>query len=308
MSTPMMTSSNERSSSESEIGGVRLSHPDRVLYPEQGITKLEPAGYYEQIADWIMPYIERRPLTLLRCPEGRKKQCFYQRHMNESLDPAIRPIRVKEKHSMVSYVSIDSLSGLIALTQMGALELHTWGARKERIEYPDQLIFDLDPDPSVSWEALKAAALKLRGRISDLGLGAFLKTTGGKGLHIVVPITPKHDWTFAKDFSKSVAHSIVRENPERYTATMSKAKRKGKIFIDYLRNAKTATAVCVYSTRARFGAPVSAPLHWDELKRDIRGDFTIRTVPKRLDRLRKNPWDNFEAARTPITGKMMKQL
>jgi bifunctional non-homologous end joining protein LigD len=257
-----------------------------------------------------MPHIEGRPLTLVRCPEGHKKHCFYQRHTYESLDPAILAIRIKEKGSVASFVSIDSLPGLIALEQMGVLELHMWRARNPQIDRPDQLVFDLEPDPPVSWDSLTVAAFMLRARLSDLGLGAFLKTTGRKGLHIVVPITPRHEWPFAKDFAKSVAHSIVRENPKCYTATMSKAKRKGKIFIDYLRNAKTATSVCAYSTGARSGAPVSAPLRWDELKakKDVREDFTIRTIPKRLALLRKNPRDDFADARTAITDRMMKQL
>src|SRR5439155_2347673 len=206
--------------------------------------------YYEKVADSMLPHAVGRPLTLVRCPEGHTKQCFYQRHTNETLDPAIRAIRVKEKKSTASYVAIDSLSGLIALVQMGVLELHTWGSRREHIARPDRLVFDLDPDPLVSWKELKKAAQILRSRLSDLGLGTFLKTTGGKGLHIVVPITPKQDWNFVKDFCKAVAEGVVRSAPDQYTATMSKAKRKGKIFIDYLRNARTASAVCAYSTRA----------------------------------------------------------
>jgi bifunctional non-homologous end joining protein LigD len=294
---------------EIEIAGIKLTHPDRILYPEQGITKLDLARYYEKIADSMLTHVAGRPLTLVRCPEGYAKQCFYQRHTNESLDPAIRAIRVKDKKSTASYVSIDSLSGLIALVQMGVLEIHTWGARAESIEQPDQLIFDLDPDPTVPWRALKEAALTLHKRVSDLGLSGFLKTTGGKGLHLVVPVTPKKNWTFVKEFTKALAQSIVHESPDRYTATMSKAKRKGKIFIDYLRNAKTATAVCAYSTRARAGAPVSLPLRWDELKNDdVRAEFNIYTVPKRLERLKKDPWADFEAARRTITDGMMKQL
>lgn len=300
--------SNGSSCQKTQIAGIKLTHPNRVLYPEEGITKIELARYYEAVADWIMPHIERRPLTLVRCPEGHEQQCFYQRHAQGALDPAIHRVKVKEKGSVVSYLAIDSLAGLIALAQMGILEIHTWGARSERIEQPDQIIFDLDPDRTVGWSALKQAALILRKRLTGLGLPAFLKTTGGKGLHLVVPIVPQHDWSFIKAFTKTVAQSVVRENPERLIATMSKAKRKGKIFIDYLRNAKTATAVCAYSTRARSRAPVSTPLRWEELQHDVRGKFTIRTVPERLARLKKDPWDGFEAARTALTDKMLKQL
>jgi bifunctional non-homologous end joining protein LigD len=306
--TSKVASSENHSSAATEIAGIQLTHPERVLYPDQGITKIELARYYEEIADWIMPHLSDRPLTLVRCPEGYKKQCFYQRHAQDSLDEAIHRVKVKDNGATVSYVAVDSLNGLIALVQMGVLEIHTWGARRDHIDQPDQLIFDLDPDPTVSWNALKEAAVMLRARLADLGLSAFLKTTGGKGLHVVVPIAPKQHWNVVKEFTKSVAQSLARENPERFTATMSKAKRKGKIFIDYLRNAKTATAVCAYSTRARSGAPISVPLRWQELKDDVREEFTVRNVPKRLSRLKKDPWDGFDAARTTITERMLKKL
>jgi bifunctional non-homologous end joining protein LigD len=306
--TPAPKPASSHSNGAHEIAGIKLTHPDRILYPEQGITKGDLARYYEEIADWILPHVEGRPLTLVRCPEGHKKQCFYQRHSRESLAPAIHSVPIKEKGSAVPYLYIDSLSGLIALVQIGVLELHTWGSRKERIEQPDRLIFDLDPDPSVPWQALKEAAQRLRSRLADAGLAAFLKTTGGKGLHVVVPIVPKENWEFAKKFSKGVADGIVREAPEKYIATMSKAKRKGKIFIDYLRNARTATAICAYSTRARAGAPVSVPLDWEELSEDVRTKFTIRNVPQRLGRHHKDPWEGYEAARATITAAMMKRL
>ncbi|MGH7848540.1 MAG: DNA ligase D, partial [Candidatus Binatia bacterium] len=291
------------------IGGIPLTHPDRVLYPEQNITKRELALYYEKIADWIMPHLENRLLTLVRCPEGRSKQCFYQRHARAGLHGSVRRIPVREARAVKSYVAVDSLTGLIALVQMGVLELHTWGSRLQRLGQPDRLIFDLDPDPALPWEDLRQAALALRARLSDLGLGSFVKTTGGKGLHVVTPIAPKQDWELIREFSRLVAHSIVREDPARYTATTSKTKRKGKIFIDYLRNARAATAVCAYSTRARPGAPVSVPLDWEGLGTDVRSDhFTIRDVPQRLARLRRDPWRDYESARRPVTRALMKKL
>jgi bifunctional non-homologous end joining protein LigD len=285
-----------------EIAGIELTHPDRVLYPGQGITKLELAKYYEQVADWMLPHVKGRPLTLVRCPAGLKKQCFYQRHTTESLHDPIRRISVKEGKSTVSYVSVDSTAGLIALVQMGVLEIHTWGARQDHLEQPDRLTFDLDPDPALPWQRIREAALALRERLTGLGLGAFVKTTGGKGLHVVVPITPKQDWESVKTFAKKVAEDLNAESPELYIATMSKAKRKGKIFIDYLRNARTATAVSAYSTRAHAGAPVSVPVDWDELAMDVRGDhFNIHNLPERLARLRTDPWEGYERARRPIT-------
>ena len=308
---PKSASSRSNSSSTegaNHIAGVQLTHPDRVLYPEQNITKRELALYYAQIADWIMPHIENRPLTLVRCPAGYKKQCFYQRHTRDSLDNAIHSIPVREGKSTAAYLYIDSISGLIALVQMGVLELHTWGSLKEHIERPDRLIFDLDPAPSVSWKKLTEAAQTLRSRLSDVGLGAFVKTTGGKGLHVVVPIAPKQNWNFAKQFSKSVAQSVVRGAPDQYTATMSKAKRHGKIFIDYLRNMRTATAVCAYSTRARPGATVSVPIRWEELAEDVRPKFTIPNVFDRLAHLGNDPWQDYESARASLTTAKLRKL
>ena len=290
-----------------EIAGTKLTHPDRILYPGQGITKLDLAKYYEQVADWMIPHLKGRPLTLVRCPEGYKKQCFYQRHITESLRDPIQSIRVKEGRSTVSYVAVDSAAGLVALVQMGVLEIHTWGSQRDRLEQPDRLIFDLDPDPALPWKQIKEAAETLRDRMSGLGFSAFVKTTGGKGLHVVVPITPKQDWEAVKLFTKKVAEDLVREAPQRYTATMSKSKRKGKIYIDYLRNTRTATAVCAFSTRARANAPVSAPVHWHELATDVRGEyFTIRNVPQRLARQRTDPWEGYEKARRPIPDKLIK--
>ena len=290
------------------IAGVRLTHPDRILYPDQGITKRDLALYYEQIADCILPHLEGRPLTLVRCPEGYRKQCFYQRHVREHLSAQIRTIAVREQGKTARYVAVDSLPGVIALVQMGVLEIHTWGSRLPRLERPDRMTFDLDPGPDMGWDEVKAGAEHLRARLKDLDLGAFVKTTGGKGLHVVVPIAPKQSWDFVKDFSRAVAESLAREAPERYVATMSKAKRHGKIFIDYLRNSRTATAVSAYSTRARPGATVSMPLRWPELKNDLRGRFNIRNAPERLRRLRADPWRDYEAARRPLTAKLLRRL
>jgi bifunctional non-homologous end joining protein LigD len=303
------TSTESSAEAETEIAGIKLTHPEKILYPEQNITKRDLALYYEAVADWMLPHLIGRPLTLVRCPEGRKKQCFYQRHVTESLRDPIRSIVVQEGRAKVSYVSVDSTAGLIALVQIGVLEIHTWGSRQDRLEQPDRMIFDLDPDPALPWKQVKEAAQALRGLLRDLGLVPFVKTTGGKGLHVVVPIIAKRDWNYVKAFAKRVAEHLVAQAPERYIATMSKAKRAGKIFIDYLRNARTATAVCAYSTRARAGAPVSVPLRWDELAADVRGEyFTIRNVPQRLRRLRKDPWDGYEEARAPLRESRLKRL
>ena len=298
--------SSATASSDIIVAGIKLTHPDRVLYPQQGITKRELALYYEQIADWILPHLAGRPLTLVRCPEGHDNQCFYQRHPRDAASEPIHSIAVREKNKTARYLSVDSLPGLIALVQIGALELHTWGSRAPRIEQPDRMIFDLDPAPDVSWDQLKESAAHLRSRLQELDLSAFVKTTGGKGLHVVVPLVPKQSWEFVKDFSRALAEAVVRAAPDRYIATMSKAKRHGKIFIDYLRNSRTATAICAYSSRARPGATVSMPLRWEDLKKDLRGHFTIRNVPEHLAALGKDPWHGYEAARRPLSANLLR--
>jgi bifunctional non-homologous end joining protein LigD len=290
------------------VAGVELTHPSRVLYPEQGITKGDLARYYERIAEWILPHLEDRPLTLVRCPGGHNKECFYQRHPRAASSEAINSLAVRENGKVARYLSVDSLPGLVALVQMGTLELHTWGARMPNLDRPDRMIFDLDPAEDVDWQDIAAGAKRLRAHLQDLNLGAFVKTTGGKGLHIVVPIAPKQSWTVVKDFSRALAEFMARQNPDRYIATMSKTKRSGKIFIDYLRNNRTATAVSAYSTRARAGAPVSVPLRWQELQKDLRGRFTIRNVPDRLARLKKDPWQDYEAMRRPLAAELLSRL
>ena len=291
-----------------EVAGVTLSHPDRVLYPGQGITKVELAHYYENIADWIMPQVENRLLTLLRCPQGAATQCFYQRHAKENLGDAIRSIPAATSKAASGYIYVDSLRGLITLVQIGVLEIHTWGSRVERLECPDRLIFDLDPDPSITWPDLRGAAEAVRSQLIDIGLTPFAKTTGGKGLHVVVPLLPKQDWDFAAEFSQTVTEAIVRSEPSRYVATMSKSRRVGKIFIDYLRNTRTATAVAAYSTRARAGAPVSTPVTWKELSEDVRSRFNVRTLQERLSDKAKDPWKDFESARCALTRSMLRKL
>jgi bifunctional non-homologous end joining protein LigD len=291
-----------------QIAGVTLTHADRVLYPEQGITKRDLALYYERVTEVMLPHLEGRPLTVVRCPKGRAGQCFYQRHAREGIVEPIRSIAVRDRGKTAHYLAVDSPAGLIALTQIGILEIHTWGSRAPRLERPDRLTFDLDPGDQVSWKEIARSAALLRDRLKDLDLGAFVKTTGGKGLHVVVPIAPEQTWDFVKKFSRALAEIVVAEAPDRYLATASKAARHGKIFIDYLRNSRSATAVCAYSTRARPGAPVSMPLAWKNLDDDPRGRFTIRNVPDHLARRRVDPWRDYEDARRPLTQKLLRRL
>jgi bifunctional non-homologous end joining protein LigD len=285
-----------------------LSNPDRVLYPDIGLTKAALADYYEQIADWMLPHLRGRPLTLVRCPEGYQK-CFYQKHVNQRVPKAIGRIEIEEDEGRDTYMLAESREALIGLVQMGVLEVHTWGSTKDRLEHPDRLTFDLDPDPSVPWMQVIEAAHLTKTLLSELGLVSFLKTTGGKGLHIVTPIQRTCGWDEAKTFAKLVADHLVATIPQRFTSNMAKRARKGKIFIDYLRNARGATAIAAYSTRAKPGAPVSVPIAWEELSEDLPSDyFTVMNVPDRLKRLRRDPWEAYHRSTRRVTADMSRRL
>jgi len=287
---------------------VRLTNPQRVLYPDLGLTKAELARYYEQVAGWILPHLRGRPLTLVRCPEGYQN-CFYQKHVNERVPPAIGRIEIDGEGGRETYMTADSLDALFGLVQMGVLELHTWGATTDRLERPDRLTFDLDPDPSVPWMQVLEAARLTKALLEELGLAAFVKTTGGKGLHVVTPIQRFHDWDGAKTFAKAVADHMVATIPQRFTSNLAKRARKGKIFIDYLRNARGATAIAAYSPRAKPGAPVSVPLAWEELSAEITSDhFTIATLPDRLAHRRRDPWAGYDQAARRLTEDMSRRL
>lgn len=280
---------------------IRLTHPDKVLYPEKGLTKRDLALYYARVSACMLPHVTGRPLMLVRCPEGASGQCFYQKHPSKGMPKAVERALLPEKKGKKEHLMIRDVEGLIGLVQMGALEIHTWGCRVERVECPDQLVFDLDPDAAVSWEAVVEAAQSIRERLVAIGLGGFLKTTGGKGLHIVVPIEPVTPWDEAREFSKRFVEVMVREEPDKYLMTMTKQKRVGKIFLDYLRNGRGATAVSAFSSRARPGAPVSAPITWAELGEGLRSDaFDVRNMPDRLAALSADPWGELESARAPI--------
>jgi bifunctional non-homologous end joining protein LigD len=292
---------------ETEVAGVRLSNPDKVLFPGQGLTKLDLARYYESVADWILPHLADRPLTLVRCPEGQARQCFYQKHVSEQFPKAIHRVDVGEEQP---YGAIDSVAGLLALVQMGVLELHIWGAHRDRIEQPDYIVFDLDPDEGLDWERVVRGARTVRDRLAELGLRSFLKTTGGKGLHVVVPLTRRLGWDEIKAFTKALSEDIVSAEPSLYTSKLPKVRRQGKVFIDYLRNGRGATSICAYSTRARAGAPVSAPLFWEELDDpEVRGNtYTVENLPARLAALKSDPWEELNQVRQSITAAMRKKL
>jgi bifunctional non-homologous end joining protein LigD len=298
-----------RAGSDDEWAGVRLTHPEKVLYPDQRITKRDLAEYYAQVADWMLPHVIDRPLAIVRCPAGSSKPCFFQKHPGEGASSRLRQINISQDGTPEYHLAIDDLGGLISLVQMGVLEIHVWGARAGQLEKPDRLIFDLDPDPAVDWPQVIIAAREVRRFLEELGLTCFLKTTGGKGLHIVVPVLARTEWDDAKAFCRAVADSMVRAAPDRFVATMSKAARKGKIFIDYLRNSRGATAVAPFSTRAKPGATVSAPIAWDELTASMQSDhFTIENLPARLSKLKQDPWADIAKIKQSITAAMIKRL
>lgn len=287
--------------------GVRLTSPDRVLFPEQGLTKLDLACFYEQISEWVLPHLARRPLSLVRCPQGRTDECFFQKHPRRAIPSSVPRIDVPEKQGSAEYVYVESPADLVGLVQAGALEIHPWDSRIEHLEQPDLLVFDLDPDEGIAWQEVLRVAGTLRERIEALGLTAFLRTTGGKGLHLVVPLKPAADWTQAKAFAKNIATTHAKDDPKRLTVNMSKAKRAGRIFIDYLRNARGATAVASYTVRARQHAPVAVPIRWDELNVALRSNhYNVGNLRRRLSALRADPWADFHDAARPLDAEMLK--
>ena len=282
-----------------EVAGVRLTHPDRVLYPRQGITKRDLAAYYEAVADRMLPQVAHRPLALVRCPQGRQRSCFYQQHAAPGMPASLARVTVPEAGGTAEHVMVEDLAGLVGLVQIGVLELHPWGSRADDLAHPDRLIIDLDPAPDVPFSAVVTAALDVRERLSASGLPSFAKTTGGKGLHVTVPLTPGAGWAEVKAFAKELADSMAAEAPERFTAKAAKTGRKGRIFLDYLRNEQGATAVAAYSPRAREGAAVATPLAWEELTPRLDPQaFTVRTVPDRLQG--EDPWAGFDKARASL--------
>ena len=278
---------------------VRLTNPGRLLWPEQGITKQGLVDFYSEAAGWILPHITGRPLSLVRCPDGVDKQCFFQKHRWAGLGNAARDVPVSNEKEPA--VAIDDLTGLLEFVQASVLEIHPWGSQADRPELPDRATIDLDPGDDVPWDRVIEAALEVRSRLSDLGLQSFVKTTGGKGLHVVFPLTPKADWNTVKAFTQSLAERMAADRPDRYTANMAKRERHGRIYVDYLRNGMGATAVAAYSTRARPGAAVSTPLAWDELGPAIRANhFTVENLPKRLAVLDADPWEGILSLRQEL--------
>jgi bifunctional non-homologous end joining protein LigD len=279
---------------------VKITHPDRLIWPKLKVSKADFAAYVEEVGEWFLPQVAKRPLSLVRCPDGAEGKCFYQRHPAAGLK--FHPVKG-------GYVYLEALSDIVAAVQYGAVEFHTWGATAPDIAHPDRFTLDLDPDPDLPWKKLREATLIVRALLKELGLESFLKTTGGKGLHVVAPIEPKLGWDEVKEFTRHIALFLQKAEPGLFLANMSKAKRAGKIFVDYLRNGETASAVAAYSPRARPEGGVSTPLAWDELgAKDLRGRFTVKTVPRRLQGLGADPWQDYSRTKQGITAAMRRAL
>jgi bifunctional non-homologous end joining protein LigD len=284
-----------RRSGKPVVGGVAISHPDRLVFPDPGLTKLDVAEYYAAVAGLMVPYLERRALTVIRCPGGIGSECFFQKHVTPSVPRTVSKVRVRgNRGAMTVYPVVDSAESLLAMVQNGAVEFHVWGSRTGAIETPDILVFDLDPAPELEWRRVREAARALRSELEERGLESFVRTSGGKGLHVVVPYSPEVDWAGAGAFARDVAETLAAREPDKYTATMSKAKRGGKVFLDHFRNGRGATSVTSYSLRARAGAPVALPISWDELARvGSGGEWTAGRVLRRLRTGRDDPWAGF---------------
>ncbi|MGO9340503.1 MAG: non-homologous end-joining DNA ligase [Terracidiphilus sp.] len=269
-----------------------ITHPDKVLDEKSGMTKQSLAEYYLAVAEQMLPHIADRPLSVVRCPEGSGKPCFYQKHVGLGMPRGVNSISIPNRKTgkKEEFLTLNTAQGLVGMAQMGVLEIHPWGSRNDSLEKPDRIIFDLDPDAAIDWHTLAACALELRKRLNKAGLESFVKSTGGKGLHVVVPIGPQHEWPAVKQFAHNIAISMEKGNPSLYITKMAKAARKDHIYLDYLRNDRESTAVAPWSPRARSGVPVAMPLEWKELKADEAPAFHVSDFAQWQTRLQHDPW------------------
>jgi bifunctional non-homologous end joining protein LigD len=275
---------------------VRLTHPDKIIDAESGVTKEQLALYYKEVAPHMLPYVADRPLTLVRCVDGSGNPCFYQRHTNKMFAGGFKTVAVRNKKTGVDdpYITLDSEDAIVQLAQVGVLEVHPWGSRNQTLEQPDRIVIDLDPDPAIEWHSLTESAKEVRKRLNALGLNSWVKTTGGKGLHVVFPVRPEHAWPAVKQWTREFVDAMARDFPMRFLTKMSKAARVGKIFLDYLRNDRNATSVAPFSPRARASLPVAIPLSWTELDSDQPPRFQVVSFADWKMRLTRNPWKDME--------------
>ncbi len=293
-----------------QVSGIEITHPERPVFPDAGISKGQIAEYYGKVAAMMLPYLEARPLSVVRCPEGSHKKCFFQKHLAAGMSPQIGTISIEETAGESSeYLAVQNAEGLVALAQFGVIEIHPWLSRRDRLDQPDMLVFDLDPGEGVPWEEVLGAALLLRHILQATGLESFAKRTGGKGLHLVVPIRRGPDFSEARAFARAIAEKLRQENPEKLLTSASKAKRANKIYIDYLRNGRGATAVAPYSLRARSGAPVATPVDWDSLISNRAAEATsMESMLTWLAEHGKDPWSGYFQVRQSIPKSALKEL
>ena len=291
---------------EAVVRGVRISHPDRLIYPDLRITKIDLVRYYEAVGARMLPHVADRPLTLVHCPDGLNAPCNYMRHRKVWGPGVLRRVRIQEKTKIGEYLAAVNIEGIIALAQMGVVEIHTWNSTSTDIERPNRLVWDLDPGPKVKWPAVVAAAIAVRDLLETLGLQSWTKTTGGRGIHVVMPITPHRNWDECLVFARAVADALTATDPSRYTTRFPKEGRESKILIDYLRNNRTNTSVSAFSARAREGAAVSMPVSWRQLTARLDpASFTVLTAPKKL---RTDPWRAYWTTRQKISPAAFKAI
>ena len=295
---------------DADLAAIWVTNPDREMFARGGPSKLELALYYARVGDWMLPELIGRPVSLVRCPTGKAADCFFQRHALSGMPEVVKTIPLQEgKGETGEYLYVEDARGLLSLPQFGAVEFHGWGCRVDQPERPDRLVFDLDPDEGLPWRQVVEAAFEVREALARLGLVPFVKTTGGKGLHVVVPLARRQGWAEVQRFSEAFARHLAASAPRRFTANMSKQQRRGRIYLDYLRNGRGATAVAAYSLRARPGVPASTPLDWNELAAiDDPADLNYATVPERLADGSVDPWAGIDHAARPLTREIERKL
>ena len=288
------------SPSPPNVAGVVISNAERPIVEAPGHTKLDVVRYHETLASWLLPQVAPRPIAVVKCMDGRFDDCFFQKH----------PLRGRERDDdSPPFMRLADVADVVRAVQNGTYEFHTWGASFPRLERPDRITLDLDPDADLAWPAVREAAEHVRTFLDRLELRWFVKTTGGKGLHFVLPITRRHTWLEARDFARAIAETLADDMPAVFTAKAAKDARAGRVYVDYLRNAEGATAVAAYSLRARAGLPVSMPIAWSDLERDIRGDcFNIDNAADAIARRRDDPWAGYDRARQTLSASMRRAI
>lgn len=291
---------------QAHVRGIRISSPTRVVYPELALTKIDLVHYYDQVAEVMLPHVQDRPLTLVHCPDGLQAPCNYMRHRRVWGPDVLKRVTIKEKTKIGEYLAVVNLEGIIALAQMGIIEVHTWNSTIDDVERPNRIVWDLDPGPAVSLRDVIAAAIAVRTLLDTLGLESWVKTTGGHGIHVVAPLTPDRQWDECLAFAKAVAEALMRSDPSRYTTAFPKAGRERKILIDYLRNNRTNTSVAAFSARAKPAATVSMPVSWKQLTARLNPQrFTVITAPTKL---RTDPWRDYWRCRQKISASAFKAI